>query len=258
MIKMKKTLYKGKLIILSIVIASQFIYANDKVVEQDNWTFRLSPYGWLAGFSGDVAGVRGFPITNVDISPKDAFDDSEIALTTMFEGKKNGKGFLLDFMYTNSKAEDAIAGPLILISKTKTIVLSGAYLYEVYNQKRSVVDTYIGLRYWDIDSHMALKGGAGIIPPVNHSEAWIDPFIGIKGRTSFGNTKFYISGGVSIGGFSVNSDLFYDTNVNLGYQWNKSIGTSIGYRIYGLDYNNDGFVYDVKQKGFIFGLTWIF
>lgn len=225
----------------------------DESSVHEKWEFRLSPYGWLAGFKGDVAGVPGSPPAYVDISPSDALDDSEIALMGMFEGKKNGKGFLIDFMYSDSKSEDAVAGTVTLTSGTKTTVVSGAYLHELYNQEQTVLDAIFGIRYWNIDSHLSLIGaGAG------HTESWVDPLIGIKGRTALGDTDFYISGGVSMGGFGVNSELFYDLNANLGYQWSDSIGTTIGCRLYDLDYDNDGFVYDVRQEGLILGLTWSF
>jgi len=225
----------------------------DQVPVASEWEFRLSPYAWLAGFKGYVAGVPGFPPAYVDISPSDAFDDSEIALMGMFEGKKNGKGFLMDFMYSDTKSEDAIAGPITLTSRTKTTIVSGAYLHELYNEDQSVVDVFGGIRYWNIDSHLSLGG-----PGAGHTESWVDPMIGIKGRTALGDTDFYVSGGVSLGGFGMNSELFYDLNANLGYKWSDSIGTTVGYRLYDLDYDNDGFVYDVRQEGWILGLTWSF
>jgi hypothetical protein len=219
----------------------------------NQWEFRLSPYVWIAGFKGDVAGIPGFPPTSIDISTSDALDDTEIALMAMFEAKKNGKGFLMDFMYSDIESEEAIAGPLSLTSQTKTTIVSGAYLHEIYNEEQSVVDVFAGVRYWKIDSHLALIG-----PGAGHKESWVDPLIGIKGRTALGDTKFYASAGASIGGFGLNSDLFYDINANFGYQWSDSIGTSVGYRMYDLDYENDGFVYDVRQEGWILGLTWAF
>ena len=227
------------------------------VVEDNPWEFRLSPYAWLAGFKGDVAGIPGLPPTSVDISPSDAIDDTEASFMAMFEAKKNGKGFFMDFLYSDLESKDAIGegplGPLTLTSRTKTTIVSGAYLHEIYNKEQSVVDLFAGVRYWDIDTHLSLGG-----PGAGHTESWVDPLIGIKGRTVLGNSKFYVSGGAAVGGFSVNSDLFYDLNANLGYQWTKSIGTTIGYRLYDLDYENDGFIYDVRQDGWILGLTWAF
>lgn len=227
--------------------------AIEEVPVADEWNFRLSPYAWLAGFKGDVAGIPGFPPASVDISPSDALDDSELALMAMFEAKKNGKGFFVDFMYSDTESDEAIAGSLTLTSRTKTTIVSGAYLHELYNNEQSVMDAFAGIRYWDIDTHLSLVG-----PGVGHTESWLDPMIGIKGRTTLGDSRYFVSGGAAIGGFSMNSDLFYDLNANLGYQWSKSIGTTIGYRLYDLDYENDGFIYDVRQEGWVLGLTWAF
>lgn len=224
------------------------------VVEESSWEFRLSPYAWIAGFKGDVAGIPGLPPTYVDISPSDALDDTDSSWMGMFQGKKNGKGFFMDFLYSNLESENAIgegpAGPIILTSKTKTTIFSASYLHEIYNNKQSIVDVFAGARYWNIDSHLSLGG-----PGVGNTEAWFDPLIGIKGNTVLGDSKFFVSGGAAIGGFGVNSELFYDLNAYLGYQWTKSFSTSIGYRIYDLDYENDGFVYDVRQEGFVIGFT---
>lgn len=227
--------------------------AIEEVPVTDEWNFRLSPYAWFAGFKGDVAGIPGFPPTSVDISPSDALDDSELALMAMFEAKKNGKGLFVDFMYSDAESDEAIAGPLTLTSRTKTTIVSGAYLHELYNNEQSVIDAFVGIRYWDIDTHLSLIG-----PGIGHTESWVDPLIGIKGRTALGDSNYYIAAGAGIGGFGMNSDLFYDVNLNLGYQWSDAIGTTIGYRLYDLDYENDGFVYDVRQEGWVLGLTWSF
>jgi len=232
------------------------------VVEESGWDFRLSPYGWFAGFKGDVASIPGLPTMPIDISAGDALSDAEVSLAGMFEGKKNGKGFFVDFLYSDLQSEETLVESinLALNSTTKTTIISGAYLHELYNQDKSVVDAYLGVRYWDIDTHLAFSGGLGVLAgrTLDHTESWVDPLIGIKGRTALGDTNFYVAGGAAIGGFGVGSDLFYDLNANLGYQWSKSIGTTVGYRLYDLDYENDGFVYDVRQEGWIIGLTWAF
>ncbi len=261
---MENNLKKTALSLICILALGHTAYAGGDIVpvvepvieEQpvaNEWEFRLSPYGGIAGFKGDVAGIPGLPPTSIDISPSDALDDSEIALMAMFEGKKNGKGFLMDFMYSDTKSEDPIAGNLILKSRTKTTIISGAYLHEIYNNEQSVVDVFAGVRYWEIDSHLSFLG-----PGLGHTESWVDPFIAIKGRTTLGDTRYYVTGGAAIGGFGMNADLFYDLSAHLGYQWSDSIGTSIGYRMYDLDYENDGFVHDVRQEGWLFGLTWAF
>ena len=268
---MKKT----TLSLISILALSHITYAGGDIipivepvvdtpiiVEDSSWEFRLSPYGWFAGLEGDVASIPGLPAIPIDISSGDAFDDTEASLMLMFEAKKNGHGFFMDVFYSDVQSEETLVevnnNPLVLNSTTKTTMLTGAYMYEVYNDEQSIVDVFAGVRYWNIDSHLSLTGGLGILPPGDHEESWVDPLIGFKGRTFIGDTKVYVNGGAAIGGFGVGSDLFYDLNANLGYQWNDSIGTTVGYRIYDLDYENDGFVYDVKQQGWMIGLTWAF
>ena len=93
---------------------------------------------------------------------------------------------------------------------------------------------------------------------MDNEESWVDPAIGIKGRTPIAGSNFYLEGFAGVGGFGVGSDLFYDLNLNIGYQWNRAIGTGIGYRLYDVDYNKDDFLYDVKQQGWLIGLTWAF
>ena len=264
---------KAAFSLMSILALSHFMYAGGDivpkvepvvetaVVEDSSWEFRLSPYAWFAGFKGDVASIPGFPTIPVDIDSSDAVNDTETSFMAMFEGKKSGKGFYIDVLYSDLQSEEILPGMnLVLHSTTKTTIFSGAYLYELYNQDKSVLDAFIGLRYWDIDTHFTFIRAPGILPGIkaDHTESWVDPLIGIKGRTSLGDTKFYAAGGAAIGGFGVGSDLFYDLTANLGYQWSDSIGTTVGYRYYDLDYENDGFVYDVSQQGWVFGLTWAF
>jgi predicted S18 family serine protease len=43
-----------------------------------------------------------------------------------------------------------------------------------------------------------------------------------------------------------------------GYQFNERVSAVVGYRAAGVDYKNDGFVYDVVQQGPILGVTFRF
>ena len=61
-----------------------------------------------------------------------------------------------------------------------------------------------------------------------------------------------------MGGLNVGSDLFYELSGTVGYQWTPTIGTAIGYRMFDVDYDDDGFEYDVRWEGWQVGLTWAF
>ena len=107
---------------------------------------------------------------------------------------------------------------------------------------------------------MEFGGGLGLLAGqrIRSAESWVDPLIGIKARTPLNDSKFYAVGWLAGGGFGVGSDSFYDVSANLGYQWTKSIATTVGYRYLDVDYENDGFLYDVAQSGLTLGLSWRF
>jgi len=231
----------------------------------DQWEFALSPYLWFPGIKGDVATIPPLPPAPIELTPGQAIEDTEAALMLLFTAKKDRHGVYFDFLYTDVESnEELVPDPINLTMKSvsKTTLATLAYQYEAYRKDRQAVELLAGIRYWDIDTTLTFGGGLGIvIPPgteLQHTESWIDPAIGITGTVPFGNSRFYFSGGAGIGGFGVGSDLFYDINANIGYQWNKAIGTVIGYRLFDVDYDKDNFLYDVTQQGWLVGLTWSF
>ena len=229
----------------------------------DNWQFRLTPYVWFAGIKGDVGTIPPLPTVPIDVSPSDAVKDTEGGFMFMLDAKKQGQGFTLDFLYTDVQSDTTLVpAPINLNMKStsKTTIATLAYQHELYNRDGIVVDGLVGLRYWETDSELQFSGGLGLLAgrSISNTESWVDPGVGIKGRTQFGKSRFYLEGGAGIGGFGVGSDLFYDLNVAVGYQWNKSIGTVIGYRMFDVDYENNGYVYDVRQQGWELGITFAF
>lgn len=61
-----------------------------------------------------------------------------------------------------------------------------------------------------------------------------------------------------IGGFGAGSDLMWDANINLGYRWTSGFSTTIGYRHFEVEYEDDTFLYDVVRTGPMLGLSWKF
>lgn len=234
------------------------------LAKEDGWEFRLAPYLWFAGLEGDIATIPPLPAVPVDISSSDALNNTEAALMLMFEAKKQRHGVFFDLVYTDLQSEvELVPDPINLLMKatSKNTLVTLAYQYELVRKDQTILDVLAGARYWSIDTTLEFGGGLGILAGtvLNHEESWVDPAIGIKGRTPItAGSNFYVEGFAGIGGFGVGSDLFYDLNFNIGYQWNKAIGTGIGYRLYDVDYNKDDFLYDVKQQGWLIGLTWAF
>lgn len=253
-----------KIRILCILLAGLCL-SSPTLAKEDGWDFRLAPYLWFAGLKGDIATLPPLPAIPVDISSSDALNNTEAALMFMFEAKNLRHGVFFDLVYSDLQSEEElIPDPINLLIKatSKNTLVTLAYQYELVQKERTILDVVAGARYWSIDTKLEFGDGLGIvIPPgtvLNHEESWVDPAIGIKGRTPIVGSNFYVTGFAGIGGFGVGSDLFYDLNLNFGYQWNRAIGTGVGYRLYDVDYNKDDFLYDVKQQGWLIGLTWAF
>lgn len=130
----------------------------------------------------------------------------------------------------------------------------------MYNKEQIVADVFGGVRYWKVDTILEFSAGSGALGGlhIRNAESWVGPLIGIEGRTPLGNSNFYAVGWFAAGGFGVGSDNFYDVSANIGYQWNKSIGTTLGYRLFDVKYEEGTFFYDLKQEGWLLGLTWAF
>ena len=229
---------------------------------EGDWDYRLTPYMWFAGVEGDASTIPGAPVAPIKVTSSDALSDLEASFMLMFEAKKQKQGLLVDMFYTDIESEDTLVSAINLTLKTisRNKMFSVAYLYELHNEGKTVVDVFGGLRYWKVDTILEFGGGLGILAGqrIRNAESWVDPLIGIKGRTPLGDSDFYAAGWLATGGFGVGSDSFYDISANIGYNWNKSIGTTLGYRLYDLDYEEGSFIYDVQQEGWQLGLTWAF
>lgn len=227
----------------------------------DTWHFQLAPYAWLAGQSGTVATLPGLPPADIDI---DFWDDIlgniNGAMFLIGEARKDRFGIFMDLAYVNIEDDSATAGPFFssVVSTTESWIATGAGFYRMLEQPGAFLDVLAGIRYWSVDSTLELRPGLLRGREVSNKEDWVDPIVGLKGLTSLGDSRFYLSGGAAIGGFGAGSDFMWDVNVNLGYRWTETISTTIGYRYLDVDYEDDGFLYDVAQDGPVLGLSWRF
>ena len=249
--------------ILSVALLGFSVSAAASTVD-DDWKFALSPYMWFAGLKGDIATTPPLPPVSVDISPSDAFKDTQVGLMLALDMRKGRHGAFADLVYTDVQSDtELVPAPINLTMKStsKTTIFSLAYEYEIYRAGKAHAEVLAGGRYWSIDSKLEFGGGLGLLAGqvLHHTESWVDPAIGLQGRMPLADkSNIYVQGGFSMGGFGVGSDSFYDVHAALGYQFSKSIGAGIGYRLFDVDYKKDDFLYDVKQQGWLLGLTWAF
>jgi hypothetical protein len=256
------------LILVICVAISTIVWCSSAYAELkggDKWTFQLAPYAWLAGQNGKVATLPSLPPADIDV---DFYDDVlgniKGALMLVGEARKGRYGVVMDVAYTDIEMEDPT--PLGTFyskvnSRTKSWMVSVAGLYRLVERQNRFLDVIGGARYWSVDSELALKGPLFAFlseRSISNTENWVDPLVGLKGLTPIGESKFFVSGAFVIGGFGAGSDFMWDANINFGYQWTKGFSTTLGYRYLDVDYEDDGFLYDVAQDGLVLGLSWRF
>lgn len=228
----------------------------------ERWQFALSPYAWLAGVDGKTATIPPLPEAPIEISPKEALEDTEVGYMLVMTAKKGRHGLLADLVYTDVRSGLAFvdALDLSLDSGSRNKMYTLAYSYELVGNSASTLDAFAGVRYWDVDTRLQFSGGSSALAGrrIDNGERWLDPMLGLKGRRALGDAGFFLGGSAAVGGFEANSEVFFDGVLNLGYRWSNSVETTLGYRIVDVEYDNSGFLYDVRQEGVTLGLSWRF
>jgi hypothetical protein len=225
----------------------------------EQWQFHLAPYAWLAGQEGTVATVPPLPPVDIGVDFwDDVFGNTNGALFLVGDARKGRFGGHLDIAYVDIELDNETPGPLFtyLSSRTKSWIVSATGTYRVLDKPRSFLDLMAGIRYWSVDSSLALR--TRLLPEVEvaNKENWVDPIVGFQSLFYLGNSRFYMDGGLLIGGFGAGSDFMWDANLNLGYQWTETFSTTLGYRYLDVDYEKDDFLYDVALHGPELSLTW--
>jgi len=223
------------------------------------WSFGLTPYIWFASLEGDVATISGLPTTSVDASFDDIIENTDMALMLAAEARRGRFGIVTDLNYLSLSTDGDTPGPLFgdVDVDTSTFFATVAGFYEVLPGERIRLDVLAGARVWYVDTEIDLS--AGLLPArsVEDDEVWADPVVGLRWRGNLGR-GFFLAGAADIGGFGVASDFTWGLLGTLGYQFNDWLSARAGYRRLEVDYEDDGFVWDVELSGPIVGATFRF
>ena len=109
-----------------------------------------------------------------------------------------------------------------------------------------------GMRVWSVDSTVSITGGVFDGRSRSDSATWVDAMAGLRG-SYFLTPKVYLTGWGFIG--AGGADLDWDVAATIGYRFNDTVSAVAGYRALGVDYNSDGFEFNVVQQGPIIGLS---
>ena len=220
------------------------------------WTFVLTPYVWGAGLEGDIGVIPGLPVAAVDAGFDDIIENADIAFMLAAEARWRRFAIVTDLTYLSLSIDGSTPGPLFggASVDSTTFFATTAGMYRVVENERLSLDLGAGARIWYVDNELRLSAGTLPGRRVQDDESWVDPLVGVRGSVALGR-GFKLAGAADIGGFGVSSDLTWQVIGTVDYQFNERFSARVGYRHLEVDYDNNGFVWDVSMSGPIIGGT---
>lgn len=228
-------------------------------VRADDWTWSVAPYVWGTSLSGDVGALPGVPPVGVDIGFSDIWDNLDFAFMGLVNANNGQWGISGDLFHAKISASNTGLAPLwsqTNVRVTQTILtLTGEY--SLSSSDSHELWALGGLRYWDISTDITLLPGINPGRAGTVGDDWVDPVIGLRGRTDIGR-KTYLTGWLMAGGFGAGSDEMIDIFGGLGYRFSPTMSGVVGYRWLSVDRTDGAFVYDMDTTGPMFGLNFTF
>lgn len=220
----------------------------------DGWTYSVTPYFWAAGLSGETSQFN-LPVVDIDASFSDIFDNLDFAAMLIGEARNGPYSLFGDLIYT--KLSSGAATPLGIAATsvnvdTSTFAGLAGVGYSVFEGPAGRLDVVGAVRVWSVDTEISFNGAFLDGQTRSDGATWVDGLVGVRGTYAF-TPKFYAMGWGLVG--AGGADIDWDVMAGAGYNINETFSATLGYRALGVDYSNDGFLFDVVQQGPIAGLT---
>jgi hypothetical protein len=228
------------------------------------WSFEFTPYLWGAAMSGEVAG-GSLPAINVDMSFSDIVDNLDAGLMGAFEARNGRWGLLFDAIYMklahSGSASRTGAGPIgatatasAELEMAQSMFAAGVAYRAI--EGRSPVDVIGGVRYAKIEADARIDGSffaqTGSVA-LSAEKSWWDPYVGVRVQHPIAE-RWTLVGYADVGGFGVGSDFTWQTAAGISYEFSKTFAGKFGYRYMSVDYDKDGFRYDMANSGLYLGV----
>jgi len=201
------------------------------------------------------------PTIGVDMSFSDILDNLDAGLMGAFEARTGRWGFLFDAIYMKLKDSGTASrtGPGAATASAelemKQTMLAAAVAYRIV-EGRAPVDMIGGLRYSKIEADARIDGSffaqTGTVAR-SAKKDWVDPYVGVRILQPIAS-HWTLVGYADIGGFGVGSDFTWQTLVGVNYEFSKTFAGKFGYRYISVDYDKDGFLYDMANSGLYLGV----
>jgi len=261
-----KTIHLPAIVMLAVLSTTSLGDAADltplapeaKTVEtRSGWEFTVAPYFWAAGISGNVRQF-GLPEVKIDADFGDILDNLDFAFMATAEARYDRYSIVGDIIYVKLGADahtprGIFADSVGVTSETFAGLLGVGYA--VLEDQNGHLDVFGGMKVWSVETDITFNGGLLAGVERDDSATWVDAVVGLRGNYFF-TPEIYVTGWGLVGGGG--ADVDWDVGLGLGYKFNDTISAVAGYRAIGVNYEDDGFVFDVVQQGPIIGVAFHF
>lgn len=251
-------------ILATLGIAPATARAQAAAAPGSGWTFEFTPYIWGAGMSGEVE-AGSLPAINVDMSFSDILKNLDAGLMGAFEARQGRFGLLFDAIYmklahsgTASRTGQGPIGATATASaelEMRQTMYAAAVAYRI-DEGRAPLDVIGGIRYSKIEADARIDGSffaqTGSVEQ-GASKDWVDPYVGVRAQYPIAE-QWTLVGYGDIGGFGVGSDFAWQAAVGVNVDFSKTFSGKVGYRYISVDYDKDGFRYDMANSGLYLGV----
>ena len=257
--------YQAIIIVLMILIALPTM-AQEDAKKDKQWNFTAAPYLLVPYMNGNVG--LGPVAVEVDASPGEIFDNLDFGMMLYFEASSDKWVINFDLLYMNLGSK----GETFLLERETAVDLKQLGL--TFNGLYRVAEwasVGVGFRVNSIKQGLKIAAVPGpgpgdndIFPAVDVSmtETWVDPLIVARVMTRFNDSNWRLGMVADIGGFGIGSDLAWQINPFVGYQFSKLFEIDLAYRWLAMDYETgsgaDYFLYDMVISGPELGLLFHF
>ncbi|CAB3807952.1 hypothetical protein LMG28138_05987 [Pararobbsia alpina] len=218
---------------------------------ENNWTFSVTPYLWMAGQSGTIRVGQVIAAQNVNAHFSNIWHNLNFGAMGTFEARKGRWGIIVDGFYVSvSKTSDPILGGRLGTAKLQLDngVLQVAGAYRVLDSDTTPIDVLAGLRYTNLNTTLSFSPSALLPAGVERGRgvSWVDGLVGVRATYRF-SEKWSVTGYADVG--AGGSNFAWQLVAAAFWDVTKSVNLAGGYRILTQDYNSSSFYYNIRTAG---------
>ena len=203
------------------------------------WDFRISPYVWINGLSGDVAVDGG-----VEVPITASVSDFKFAPSLTFSGTGPRWGFMTDVSFSPGEAKVGDPGEARPVD-IDNFIGTALVTFMANETETSEVRVGVGGRFLNTQVEVPTPSG----PIAEGSKTIFDPIAAL--HAVFGSTVYGSFYG-DLGGFGLGSRFTTQLYGAIGYRFTRQTSAELGYRLVSHNYEEmDELTYDVRQHGFM-------